>query len=572
MGKNFNYNKLYYFYKKELIMKKIYCILILVLISFSISVNAISINGKTYEIMHSRDEYELLIITTDFFVQTVETLVIHKNNNNINTIVKTTDEIYSEMQIGRDHPEKIKYYIKQAIETVNISYVLFVGGAQFIPVRYTHIFFEYDYQTEWVFVSDLYYADIYNENGSFSSWDTNDNDIFGELNWYGQNDFVDLKPDVYLGRLTCVSIDELSTCINKIISYENEPGYAQEWFKNIVVIGGDSLLGDEEHVDEGEYVNQKVIDNMPGFIPKKVWASNGGLNNPYNINNAINDGAGFVFFNGHGHLDVWATHPHESPIWVPPGNYQNSHVDQLNNVNKYPIIISDACYHCTFDIATDCFGWNFITNPNGGCIAFLGSTDIDVSYGGVDIVTKGIEKLCIEMSQNFMNGDETFGELWSHAIHSYLSTAEMDEIDYITIEEFQPFGDPSLRVKGYSQPPNKPLKPVGEINGKVGVEYNFSSYTIDPDEDKIYYLFNWGDDHDSGWLGPYNSGETVKASHNYLSRGNYEIRVIAKDENDAVSEWSEPLTVTMIRNRGIILSIFEQLIQRFPLFKTIFNL
>jgi len=38
----------------------------------------------------------------------------------------------------------------------------------------------------------------------------------------------------------------------------------------------------------------------------------------------------------------------------------------------------------------------------------------------------------------------------------------MDQIDYITIEEFQPFGDPSLVIAGDSQPPDKPDAPEGK--------------------------------------------------------------------------------------------------------------
>ena len=57
-----------------------------------------------------------------------------------------------------------------------------------------------DYGDE-IFVSDLYYADIYNGTGGFSSWDSNTNNIFGEYHWEGQTDAVDLHPDVYLTRL-----------------------------------------------------------------------------------------------------------------------------------------------------------------------------------------------------------------------------------------------------------------------------------------------------------------------------------------------------------------------------------
>jgi hypothetical protein len=332
------------------------------------------------------DEYALVVITPLEFSEELVDLLDHKNSRNLSTNLVTLDEIYSGSYFpvqGRDDPEKIKYFIKDAIENWNIRFVLLVGGAEQFPGRHTHIYKEYTYQNEFTFLSDLYYADIYDEEFNFSSWDTNENDVFGEHDWYGYNDQLDLYPDVYLGRLACVSEDEVTTCVNKIITYETEKAYAQDWFTNLVVIGGDSLPGDEEQIDEGEYVQENVIDIMDGFIPIKIWASNGKLNQASNINDAINNGAGFVFFNGHGSTDSWGTHPHENGrVWIPPGLYRNSHINALSNGNKLPIVISDACHPCKYDLRSDCFGWTFVTNPNGGSIAFLGATDFDLSYGG----------------------------------------------------------------------------------------------------------------------------------------------------------------------------------------------
>jgi hypothetical protein len=489
------------------------------------------------------DVYDMVIIAPSMFSEELQPLIDHKNDRGVQTVLKTTEEIYGEYT-GRDEPEKIKYFIKDAIETWNVRFVLLVGGAAQVPGRYTHIYFEYDYQDEWVFLSDLYYADVYDEELNFSSWDSNENDVFGEYNWYGNTDEVDLYPDVYLGRLACVNESQVITCVNKIITYETEKAHTQDWFTNLVLMGGDSLPGDEEQVDEGEYVNQHVIDTLDWFIPTRVWASNGLLYDAANISDAINDGAGFVFFNGHGNTTVWATHPHESYQWIPPGSYTNSHINALSNGNQLPIVISDACYHCQYDVASYCFGWTFITNPNGGAIGYLGGTDIDVSYGGVDIVTKGIERLCVIMTTNYKNGDATFGELWGNGITTYLSPV-MDEIDYITVEEFQPFGDPSLLIAGDSQKPVKPTTPEGEIEGSVGQEYTYTSSTTDPDGDSLYYLFYWGDETYSEWVGPHASGEVAEAGHTWTDSGSYQIKVIAKDENGVFSEWSGELNVAM---------------------------
>ncbi|MCD6108537.1 MAG: hypothetical protein J7J89_03585, partial [Thermoplasmata archaeon] len=56
---------------------------------------------------------------------------------------------------------------------------------------------------------------------------------------------------------------------------------------------------------------------------------------------------------------------------------------------------------------------------------------------------------------------------------------------------------------------------------------------------------DWGDGTNSGWLGPYNSGETVEASHSWSEKGEYSIKVKAKDINGLESEWSDPLVISM---------------------------
>jgi len=95
---------------------------------------------------------------------------------------------------------------------------------------------------------------------------------------------------------------------------------------------------------------------------------------------------------------------------------------------------------------------------------------------------------------------------------------------------------------GSSLPPYPPSID-GPTSGRHGKEYEFSSGTTDPEEDQIFYLFDWGDDTTSDWLGPYNSGEDVTASHAWTDVGDYEVKVKAKDINGSTSKWSEPLPI-----------------------------
>ncbi|KAA0002542.1 MAG: peptidase C25, partial [Thermoplasmata archaeon] len=212
-------------------------------------------------IFPQKSEYDLVIIAPSTFTSEVQRLVDHKNNYNVRTILKTTEEIYNEYD-GRDEPEKIKYFIKDAIETWGIKYVLLVGGLKsliftkprdnancgakwwHLPVRYSNLI-----SGEPGYPCDLYYADIYKEGGEFDDWDSNGNNIFAE--WTNVDDMpediLDLYPDVAVGRLACRNIQEVRDVVDKIINYETT-AYGSEWFNRIIVISGDGFL-DQQDLD-----------------------------------------------------------------------------------------------------------------------------------------------------------------------------------------------------------------------------------------------------------------------------------------------------------------------------------
>ena len=111
--------------------------------------------------------------------------------------------------------------------------------------------------------------------------------------------------------------------------------------------------------------------------------------------------------------------------------------------------------------------------------------------------------------------------------------------------------------------PDKPSKPTGPLKGATGVEHTYNATATDPDGDEIYYKFYWGDGTFSSWVGPYPSGNEGSASHKWTKQGSYEIKVKVKDEHDVQSEWSDPLSVTMPRNRAIT-SPFLKFLQNYP--------
>jgi len=92
-----------------------------------------------------------------------------------------------------------------------------------------------------------------------------------------------------------------------------------------------------------------------------------------------------------------------------------------------------------------------------------------------------------------------------------------------------------------NQPPSQPVIQSAPAFGRPGVQLAFSVATTDPDEDDVYYMWDWGDGSHSNWLGPYSSGINATSNHTWDESGEFEIKVKAKDDYNAESYWSEPV-------------------------------
>ncbi|MDH7518099.1 MAG: M28 family peptidase [Candidatus Thermoplasmatota archaeon] len=98
-------------------------------------------------------------------------------------------------------------------------------------------------------------------------------------------------------------------------------------------------------------------------------------------------------------------------------------------------------------------------------------------------------------------------------------------------------------------PPNKPTID-GPTNGKIGVTYQYNITATDPDGDQVYLFVSWGDNTNTGWIGPYSSGEVVIVSHKWNRKGTYTISAKARDIWGYESSWAT-LTVVMPRDQSI---------------------
>jgi len=109
----------------------------------------------------------------------------------------------------------------------------------------------------------------------------------------------------------------------------------------------------------------------------------------------------------------------------------------------------------------------------------------------------------------------------------------------------------SLAVNVYpaaeNNPPNNASIPGGDNLGYGCEEYTYTTFSVDPDGDDVYYKFDWGDGSYSNWIGPYDSGTAGSCSHYWASTGYYDIRAKVKDYKGKERPWSEAKTVSIVQ-------------------------
>ena len=456
-------------------MDKIVAIAITVLFACSSLVTA-GLSEKDYFISSADDKLDMVVIAPEFFSDALRQLIEYKNSVGINTLLKTTEEIYSEYN-GRDDSEQLKYFIKEAYDEMNISYVLLIGGRKpgfveewFVPVRYA-TFKTMGYQNS--YISDLYFSDIYDDEGVFQTWDRNNDDLFGTL-----RDNPDCHPDICVGRWPCRTTVELQTMIEKTIAYET----SQIKHKRFISVGGDTFI-DDEHYNEGEMITNASASCLQDFEVVNVFSSET-IVSADTIQTALGDGAMFMHFKGHGWVTYWNTYVNDK-VWEEsePG-FGIWNIPHFSN-SEYPIVLFGGCntamcnvsvFHhpftwledsdlpifCKYFPAFESITWAFTRKPDGGSVAGIGYTGMAGGWYGEngDLDNDGIEEPdCVECGSGFLeigffeaigkNHSSHLGPCMNYALEKYILVHEIDINTISNIQKFILFGDPSLKIGGY---------------------------------------------------------------------------------------------------------------------------
>jgi hypothetical protein len=223
------------------------------------------------------------------------------------------------------------------------------------------------------------------------------------------------------------------------------------------------------------------------------------MNDVYDVLNAWNKGAGFVFMSGHGSANVWGDHFPGVPgnrqhggftglsvtnfkPWPPFYSLPLMPIDTMSNAEKLPIAVIGGCHNSQFNVSIlpamydllpnyfprlpkvtmwtygqpvpQCFSWRLVRNPNGGSIASIGNTGFGYGMPGKDLTTGGGDGwITIEFFRQYgEHGQTVLGGAHSQAITTYVQTHDMTDFEAghaKTVQQWTLLGDPSLQIGGY---------------------------------------------------------------------------------------------------------------------------
>jgi hypothetical protein len=335
------------------------------------------------------EEGEMLIIYHDPWAENIQPLVDHKNSIGI----QTTAVAVSSIGTGWS---QIKDYIQEVYDTTDLAFVLLVGDG----------------------------AQIDTPSASGGSSDPT----------YSKLDGSDDYPDILVGRFSAETPAHVDTQVERTITYELMPATEQEWFRK-----GTGVASNQGPGDDGEYDDEhmdNIRDDLLAYGYTEVDRIYDYSGTAAMVTAALNEGRGVVNYTGHGSTTSWGS-----------TGFSVNHVNDLENDNMLPFIVSVACVNGQFDGYT-CFGeaWLRATHdsvPTGAIGAYMSS--INQSWNPpMAAQDESCDLLCAEAYFSF--GALCFAG----------SCLMMDEYGYGGVEMFDTwhvFGDPSVRVFGRAYQP-----------------------------------------------------------------------------------------------------------------------
>ena len=351
-------------------------------------------------------------------IDEAEILVNLRLNQGYRSVIVDIQDVYDEFNFGVTDASAIHDFLLHAYtawQSPSPSYVVLLGDGNYDPKNYLNYGRE-SYIPPFLAAADPWINETVVDNRYVT--------LIG----------TDTMPDLMLGRLSVEDEATAASIIQKIVYYEQHLT-PSDWRHRILAItdnadgaGDFPMISDliiSEHIPSTYDTNRVYYGGNFVDVPAARTA----------IQNGINNGALFINYIGHGQYVAWA----EEQLFTNPD------VNNLNNENMFPVVLSMTCYDGFFHRPGTTSGdyrslAEVVTRAeNKGAVASWSPSGLGVASGH-DILNSGFYDAI------FLDRLTTIGEAtFTGKFKLWMSGGSQDLLDTFLL-----FGDPAMNIGAFN--------------------------------------------------------------------------------------------------------------------------
>lgn len=323
--------------------------------------------------LHNSSTAQYLIISHPSLLIEAQRLANwHRQNQNLTTVVVTTEQVYNEFSSGTPDPTAIRDFVKMYYDKAGVTaanrprYLLLFGDAS------------YDFKNRVAGNTNL--VPCFENDISLDPLSTyTSDDFFGFLD---DADNVNVSfplslLDIGIGRIPAKNITDAKNVVDKIIKYHEKESFGP-WRNEMTFVADDE--DNNLHLNDAE-LHTSIVSSKKLFHINKIYldafrqqSGSGGSRYPdvnQNINNRIFSGTLIWNYSGHGGFRRLA----EEVI------LDQEMVNSWSNVNKLPLFITATCDFAPYDNpGTNSIGENILLRERTGAIALMTTTRVVFAF------------------------------------------------------------------------------------------------------------------------------------------------------------------------------------------------
>jgi len=171
----------------------------------------------------------------------------------------------------------------------------------------------------------------------------------------------DNYPDIFIGRFSAETTNDVTTQVNKVITYERDLTTSASWLKQATGIADQATTaGDDSETDIAHMNNLRTLLLNYGYTTvDQIYEPSA---TAAQVTSSINAGRGFINYVGHGSETYWVT-----------TGFSNTEIAALTNAEKMPFIMDVACVNGNF-VNYTCFAEAWMRKSGGGAIGIYASS------------------------------------------------------------------------------------------------------------------------------------------------------------------------------------------------------